>query len=180
MQAVADETGLSVGFISQIERDLTAPSLSSLRSVSRALGQPISYFLQQPEGTAPTSRGTERVVYTVAKGTVRYERLSTSFPGSTLRSVLVHEPPGYRHEPISHEGEEFFFLLEGEITVEVEGEATILRAGDTIHFDSTRTHASWNHGTEPATLLWCGTMDVFGEDAINPTHGSRKDVKSKE
>jgi transcriptional regulator with XRE-family HTH domain len=179
MQAVADGAGLSVGFISQIERDLTVPSLSSLRAITQVLGQPISHFLEQPQGQSLTSRGAERTVYSVPQGKVRYERLSNNFPGSTLRSVLVHEPPGYRHEPISHEGEEMYFLLHGEITVEIEGEQTILRTGDTIHFDSRRVHATWNHGTETATLLWCGTMDVFGEDTIDPTHGSQQKQQDK-
>ena len=59
-------------------------------------------------------------------------------------------------------------MIKGELTVEVEEERVILRAGDSYHFDSTKTHCTWNHRTEVATLLWCGTMDVFGTVKSNP------------
>ncbi len=164
MQYVADNAGLSVGFISQVERGLAAPSLSSLRSIARVLQRPISEFLEQPGSSTGATRSGSRVSYRVADGSISYERLSANFPGSTLRSVIFHEPPGHRSEPISHEGEELFYMLQGEITVEIEGERKILRQGDSMHFDSRRTHATWNHTDQTVSILWSGTMDVFGED----------------
>ena len=169
MQFVADNAGLSVGFISQVERGLAAPSLSSLRSIAGVLGIPISQFLEQPSSN-DTTREKDRVNYSVGAGVLSYERLSVQFPGSSLRSVIVHEPPGHRNEPISHEGEEIFYIIHGEITVEMEGVRTVLRRGDSIHFDSRKIHSTWNNTTETASMLWCGTMDVFGEDTTNPIH----------
>lgn len=169
MQAVADAAGLSVGFISQVERGLSAPSLASLAAIAEALDRPIGEFLLQPQIAGDTTRQGARVPYRVDATGNAYERLSTTFPGSVLRSVIVHEPPGHRIEPISHRGEELFFMLAGEVTVEIEGEAEILRTGDSIHFDSTRVHSSWNHTDSTASFLWCGTMDVFG-DAPSPSH----------
>lgn len=170
MQFVADNAGLSVGFISQVERGLTVPSLSSLRSIAGVLGKPMSHFLEQPDSDRETTREKDRVNYSVGKGALSYERISAKFPGSTIRSVIVHEPPGYRNEPISHAGEELFYMLKGEITVEVEGKRNILRAGDSMHFDSHKTHSTWNHTSETASMLWCGTMDVFDEDTTDPIH----------
>jgi transcriptional regulator with XRE-family HTH domain len=174
MQVLADRVGLSVGFISQIERDLTVPSLSSLRAISGALDKPISSFLDQPGNDSDATRGADRARYSIGKDSLSYERLSARFPGSVLRSVLVHEPPGHRAEPISHDGEEMFFMLRGEMTVEIEGRRMVLKEGDSMHFDSRRIHATWNHTTEPVTMLWCGTMDVFGEDTIDPIHKTTK------
>ncbi|WP_281843661.1 helix-turn-helix domain-containing protein [Sinisalibacter aestuarii] len=168
MQVVADRAGLSVGFISQIERDLTVPSISSLRAISKVLGKPMSFFLEQPGVGSNTTRRRERVEYQVGRGAPTFERLSTRFDGSTLRSVLIHEPSGHRTEPSSHEGEELYFMVRGEITVEVEGKATVLKEGDSIHFNSRRLHSTWNHGAQTATFLWCGTMDVFDEDGADP------------
>lgn len=163
LKDIADGAGLSVGFISQIERGIAAPSLSSLVSVSRVLGVEVSEFLAQPRGDIPLTRHDQRPVYAISPNSLSYERLSSSFPGNVLRSVIIHEPPGHRSEPIAHEGEEMFYVLEGMVTVEVNGEPTILDAGDSIHFSSTKIHSTWNHATRPATLLWVGTMDVFGE-----------------
>ncbi len=174
MQAVADSAGLSVGFISQVERGITAPSLASLVSIANVLQKPLGHFLQQPSSGTQLTRQNDRVSYNVVGGGLSYERLSANFPGSTLRSVIVHEPPGHRAEPISHEGEEMFYVLSGEITVELEGERTVLSSGDSIHFDSRKVHSTWNHSTEIASILWCGTMDVFGDGDPDPIHKSKR------
>ena len=166
LQEVADGAGLSVGFISQIERGITTPSLSSLVGVSRVLKSHVSDFLAQPRGTASLTRQSERPHYAIGGNSLIYERLSASFPGNVLRSVIIHEPPGHRSEPIAHEGEEIFFILEGALTVEVEGERTILSVGDSIHFPSTRTHSTWNHTSAAAIILHTCTMDVFGDEPL--------------
>ncbi len=173
LKDVADAAGLSVGFISQIERAITTPSLSSLVGVARALGMQVGDFLKQPDGAEPLTRRAERQRYAIGRNALSYERLSASFPGSVLRSVLIHEPPGHRSEPIAHEGEELFFILEGALTVEVEGRRTVLRAGDSIHFPSTKIHSTWNHTTAPTTILHTCTMDVFG-DAPDARHSQGK------
>lgn len=164
LKEVADGAGLSVGFISQVERGLTAPSLSSLAGISDVLGVHMSRFLSVPSSAKELTRETERAVYSVSAGAISYERISGVFPGSVLNSVLVHEPPGSRSIPIRHEGEELFFVLAGSLTVELDGECTILNSGDSIHFDSTRQHSSWNHTTEPTTILHVCTMNVFGSE----------------
>lgn len=163
LKEVGEAAGLSVGFMSQIERDIAAPSLSSLASVARVLGTDVGEFLSQPSGATPATRHNQRAVYSVHGNALSYERLSATFPGNVLRSVIIHEPPGHRSEPIAHEGEEIFFILDGAITVEVEGERTILEAGDSIHFPSTRTHSTWNHTDREAAILHTCTMDVFGD-----------------
>jgi transcriptional regulator with XRE-family HTH domain len=163
LRAVAERAGLSAGFISQIERGIAAPSLSSLASVARVLGADPGEFLAHPPATAPHTRKDQRPVYGLDPSALRYERVSSSFPGNMLRSVIIHEPPGHRSEPISHEGEELFFILQGAITVEIEGARTVLEAGDSIHFDSRRTHSTWNHTAAPAAILHTCTFDVFGD-----------------
>jgi len=179
MQFVADHAGLSVGFISQVERGLTSPSLASLASLAEVLKTDITSFLKQPPTTGQTTHEVNRLAYSVSGAGVSYERLSTSFPESKLHSVIVHAPPAHRIEPMSHRGEEMFYITDGEITIEIEGEAEILRKGDSIHFDSRRVHSIWNHSTRNATLLWCGTMDIFG-DAPAPIHREAASTEAAE
>ncbi|WP_293574126.1 cupin domain-containing protein [Phaeobacter sp.] len=172
MQTLAEQAGLSVGFISQVERGHSTPSLGSLNSIASVLGLPMSSLLDQPTGEGSQTKRQNRSTYSIGDNTLSYERLSTRFNHSQLHSLIVHEPPGHRYEPISHRGEELFYILAGSVTVEIDGEHHILNEGDSIHFDSYRTHSSWNHGTETASFLWCGTMDVFGADdrGANPLH----------
>lgn len=163
LKQVADQAGLSVGFISQVERDLTAPSLSSLANMSKVLGSPLNSFFEQPDNQGALTRNNSRPVYSLAQRAMEYERISTSFDGSILNSVIIHEPPGHRSEPMRHEGEEIFYVLQGALTVELDGERLILNSGDSLHFASHRQHSIWNHTTAPVTLLHICTMDVFGE-----------------
>jgi transcriptional regulator with XRE-family HTH domain len=166
LQEVADAAGFSVGFISQIERGITVPSLVSLVSVCRVLKVDIGSIVHQPRQDAPITRHDHRPIYGlggISGNAVTYERLSASFPGNVLRSTIIHEPPGFRSEPMSHEGEEIFYIVSGALTIELDGEVMILETGDTAHFPSTRTHATWNHTSEPTTVFHTCTMDVFGE-----------------
>ncbi len=168
LQDVAIGAKLSVGFISQVERDLTSPSLSSLVAIARVLGRSVADFLVAPEGSSPSTRQSRRQVYGPDPAAFGYERISANFPGHILSSVIIHETPGHRSEPIRHEGEELFYMLEGSITVEVDGDCTVLRPGDSMHFSSMLRHSTWNHTTGPAKFLHVCTMDVFG-DADDPT-----------
>lgn len=180
MQQVADQAGLSVGFISQIERGITTPSLSSLVSVSRVLGLHVSEFLAGPKGDKAQTRHDNRPVFSIDENSLTYERLSSTFPGSMINMLIIHEPPGHRSELTRHDGEELFYILEGELTVEVDGKRTLLKAGDTLHFDSQLPHSSWNHTSEQTTILHTCTMDVFGDriDADGNHIGNSEMTKS--
>ena len=175
MQYVADNAGLSVGFISQVERGLAAPSLSSLRSIARVLQRPISEFLEQPGSSTGTTRKSRRVSYRVADGSISYERLSANFPGSTLRSVIVHEPPGHRSEPISHEGEELFLHAAGRKSrSRSKASARSPAAGETrcISLPAGST-ATWNH-TGPGRSRSSGAAPWMSS-AKTPMNPSQKD-----
>lgn len=163
LQAVADGAGLTAGFISQVERGLAAPSLSSLTAIARVLDLDPSALFEQPPVPGATTRHGDRPRYGLAPDRMSYERISSTFPGNVLRAVLIHEAPGHRSEPISHEGEELFFVLSGALTVELEGVCHRLEAGDSIHFASSRVHSTWNHTDSVTTILHVCTMDVFGD-----------------
>ncbi|WP_210264674.1 helix-turn-helix domain-containing protein [Ensifer adhaerens] len=166
LKDVADQADFSVGFISQIERGITVPSLTSLVAVCRVLKVEVGTFLNSPKVATPFTRHDQRRAYALAgsvDSNVSYERLSASFPGSVLRSTVVHTPPGHRSEAMTHEGEEIFFILQGALTIEIDGEETVLEAGDSAHFLSGLTHLTWNHTGEPTIILHTCTMDVFGD-----------------
>ena len=163
MKEVAISSGLSIGFISQVERGLTSPSLTSLTAIANFLRSDVTNFLSQPKSKSSITRNEERDVYTINKNGLQYERLSDSFPGHTLNSVIIHEMPGHRSESISHEGEEFFFILEGAITIYIDGVVNILETGDSLHFDSSRSHSAWNHTNKVTSVLHVCTMNVFGD-----------------
>ncbi len=164
LQEVADGANLTAGFISQLERNLNAPSISSLTAIARVLDSDLADFFAVPRGGAPTTRAEERLGYSLDETRTKYERISAGFEGHALNAVIVHEQPGYRSEAIRHEGEELFYVLSGSITVELDGKAFVLNAGDSIHFSSDQRHSTWNHTSEVTTILMVVTMNIFGDE----------------
>ena len=165
MQQVADEASLTIGFISQIERGISTPSLASLYNVAKALDASVDMFVsRKPERThSVVSHAGRRQTYKI-DGTSRfYEFLERGFPDAKLNACLSHVPPGHASEMMSHEGEDFVYLVSGEMLYEVDGVEYRLGPGDTLHFDSHKPHRGENIGTETAVELWVGTMRLFPE-----------------
>ena len=178
LKQVADDAGLSVGFISQLERGITAPSLSSLASICKVLKTDIGTYLQQPRAGQRLSRHGQRPLYSLAGlnldnpgNPIRYERVSTQFPGRKIHSVIMNVPPGYRAETIVHDGEEMIFVLAGELTSFVDGRHAILQPGDAEHFPSTLPHSVWNHTGTMTQVLWVGTQELFGQETETTVEG---------
>jgi quercetin dioxygenase-like cupin family protein len=145
----------------------------------------VAGFFQSTQNDVTTiTRHNERTRYALDGSpgqTVSYERLSAAFPGNVLRSTLIHEPPGYRSEPMSHEGEEIFYVVHGALTIEIDGERTVLDAGDSAHFLSAKVHSTWNHTTEPTVVFHTCTMDVFGDgEPSGDHHASLAIVRAKD
>ena len=179
LQEVADATNLSVGFISQLERDLTSPSLASLAAIAQILQTHVSEFLVMPGAGSSVTRPDNRDPHAITDGGQVYERISAAFPGHLLNAVIIHEAPGYRSELSRHEGEELYYVLDGSTTIELEDERIVLHAGDSMHFESGRSHSSWNHTTETTRILVVCTMDVFGDNEKIPDGGIRSAERDK-
>lgn len=155
LKELADAAGLSVGFISQIERNLTAPSLSSLASIAQALNVDSSYFIEVPKPSELVHRKNGRLFFSLEDSPVQYCRLNKDLPGSQLSTVLVKSPPGFVSERISHEGEEQIYLLEGEGYVILNDERFAMEAGDCIHYLSETPHQFGSSDDSNASFcLW--------------------------
>ena len=163
LQEVANGANLSAGFISQLERNLTTPSISSLAAIARVLKSDLADFFAVPGGHALTTRATDRPNYTLDETRTRYERISSVFPGHVMNGVIGHLQPGYQSEAIRHEGEELFFVLKGSITVQLDGKVVVLKSGDSVHFNSEQRHSIWNHTSGVTSILYVVTMDIFGD-----------------
>lgn len=161
LQALGELAGLSAGFLSQVERDQATPSLGALAGIARGLGVDIDYFVATPTVGTGVTRTGERATFSLPGSSVLYQRLHTEFPGRGLSSFVMIVPPGHRSEMVHHEGDELIFVLEGAITQIVDGEATRLHAGDSLHFRGSSDHAWANDSGENATLLWVGTMAIL-------------------
>lgn len=163
MKDVAQQAGLTEGFISQIERGISTPSLMTLYNVANALGTSIDSFLKQPppHEHSIVSRAATRQTYNIESPERVYELIEHGFPGAQLTGCITHVPVGYTSEMTTHEGEDFLYLIEGELVYEINGKEYHLKAGDTLHFPSSLPHRARNVGTVSARELWVGTTPVF-------------------
>ena len=107
------------------------------------------------------TRSETRTGYTVETKERVYEILERGFPGAKLNGCITRIPVGYVSEMMTHEGEDFVYIIEGEILYEVNGSHYHLKAGDTLHFPSSLPHRATNVGTVPARELWVGTTPIF-------------------
>ncbi len=161
LQALGDAAGLSVGFLSQVERDQATPSLGALAGISRGLGVDIDYFIATPSIGDAVTRAATRATFSLPGSPVSYQRLHAEFSGRTLSSFVMIIPPGHRSEMVHHEGDELLFVLAGTISQTIDGETIHLGPGDSLHFRGSSDHSWANDSTEPARVLWTGTMSIL-------------------
>ena len=161
LQATCARVGLSVGYLSQVERDYATPSLGTLEQIAQALNVGVEYFISVPRPADSLTRASGRAQFSLDDSSIVCEALGTDFPGAELSSYILNVPPGYVSEIVSHEGEEVVYILEGEITQLLGDERFRMRAGDSRHYTGNTRHAWSNPGDTAARILWTGTLNVL-------------------
>jgi transcriptional regulator with XRE-family HTH domain len=152
---------VSPAFLSLVERGKAVPSLGSLTGIADALGLRVSTFLQVGLNADAVTREGERPTFSIGSSVLRYERLSTVFPGQQINAVMIHVPPSYRAETISHTGEEWIYVVSGKLHQTIDDTTVVLGPGDTCHFRGDSPHSYANRGKAPVKVVWVGTVPVF-------------------
>ncbi len=161
LQSLGDLAGVSVGYLSQVERDNATPSLGTLAQIAQALDVGLEYFVSTPKPVDSLTRAERRPRFSITENGMTYESLAAEFPGVELSSFILHTPPGFVSELSQHEGEEIIYILDGEIEQMLGGEVFTMRQGDSLHYSGATPH-SWKNLTDtPARILWVGTLTVL-------------------
>lgn len=160
LQQLATRSGLSAPFISQAERDLTIPSLVSLLALADGLEVDVRDFMRIPDDGNVVHRGSKprRIV---VDSPVQYFDLSSQVANRQLDVILMRIPPGHVFPIDQRNGEDVLYLLEGELHATAGRTKTVLKAGDSMHFDSRLPHSARNKSDREAVLLYIGTPSVF-------------------
>jgi DNA-binding transcriptional MerR regulator/quercetin dioxygenase-like cupin family protein len=152
---VAERTGLSISFLSAVERGQASISLGNLFKLADAYGTTVP-------GLNPASQREQRTLlhphdrprFVAHHGLVLIEDLLTR-PGALEAQRIAIQPGGGCDEPYAHPGEEFIYVLAGHLTFWIdEREHYCLHAGDALSFASTQLHRWRNDGDTPTTVLW--------------------------
>ncbi|WKL23655.1 cupin domain-containing protein (plasmid) [Agrobacterium tumefaciens] len=160
LQELARVSGVSVGMISQIERDLANPSVRVLTAIRRALDVPVSAVFRDVPHVGPETgdadfvrRANERPLLEL--GTLTKELL-TSIGQHNLQIMILHINPGGHSgkTALSYPAEKGGIVLSGELVLTVDGRQARLREGDSFVFDSALEHSFSNPGEEMAHVIW--------------------------
>ena len=156
LQALATASGLSPSMLSLIERGRTSPSIGSLVVIARALQVGMSDLLADdvPREDKLIVRSSEARVVETARHVVRRLLREDLRLGVSIAINEYAPHTGSAERPISHDGYEFGFVLEGVLTVEIDGSKHKLNPGDLISYSSSRKHRLWNHQNRKVRTLW--------------------------
>jgi transcriptional regulator with XRE-family HTH domain len=162
LEAVAARTDLSIGFLSQIERGLSSPSLRVLATLADVLGVGIAGLFGAKENAAAApdavvTRERQRAKLNLWRTGISKQLLSPAGSEGRLNLFLVHMEPGGStgDELYTHDGEEAGLVIEGEMKLTVDAESWTLKHGDSFRFASRRPHRFSNpSGDSKAVVLW--------------------------
>ncbi|MFP3869683.1 MAG: helix-turn-helix domain-containing protein [Syntrophobacteria bacterium] len=161
-EELANRTYLTKGFISQLERDLTSPSIVTLKGILDVLGEELADFFRDIKHEKVLFDKNARVLSSTSTDHMRVELLVPSAQSRLMDPVLVKLDPGTFTETHSgHEGEEFGFLLQGRVTVWIDKVCYRMKKGDCFYFPAHLEHQLENTGKNVATLLWIVSPPVF-------------------
>lgn len=160
-QDISLRTDIDVSMLKQIEEGALAPPLGTVIKLAKALEMKIGYFISGEEDRAYTIvRRDDRKVVS------RYDSKRAKYYGYEYESLAPHkkdrhmepflvtlEPAETEEERSAHDGQEFIFVLEGNMEVRLGEEIHILEPGDTIYYDSTIPHLVKCHGNRTTKIL---------------------------
>jgi quercetin dioxygenase-like cupin family protein len=160
LEDLSSRSGVSVDGLERVEANRAIPPLGQLVRLGKALEMKMGYFLSagvdkpmcvvrsdaRPKVARHGKHRSEQYGYV-------YESLAPEKTNRLVEPFLVTLTPTEFGEFSSHDGQEFLFVLEGEIRVQVGKDVEVLRAGDSVYYDSTHPHLVKCYGERPAKIL---------------------------
>lgn len=159
LEELGSKTGIEPEILGQLERGEAYLPLGQLIRLSKALSLKMSEVISTGEEPFTVVRADQRRTFSrfgkskEASHGYEYESLAPNKKDRTMEPFVVTLHPAASDEPSSHDGQEFIFVLEGEMEVVVDDFRDVLKPGDAVYYDSTSTHRVRAHGDKPARIL---------------------------
>ena len=159
-EELADRCELTKGYISQLENDLTSPSIATLGDILDALGSSFSEFFRDEKN--------EKVVFSEndyiekeSDGSVQ-NWLVPNAQKNLMEPLSVElAPHASTAEDVPHEGEEFGFVLDGKITLSLGKKKYVCHKGESFYYSADRTHKISNESNNKAKFIWISSPPNF-------------------
>lgn len=161
LKELSERTGLSLSFLSQVERGKCDITLMSLGRIANTLGIDLKQLFDGPDEAAYYHRREDFKKLDTGHSFLIYEKMSSDFEGKKLDAIRVTCKPHRKTEYEPHEGEELIYVLEGVASVTVNGECYQVRPGECIHYPSTLPHILANEEEEDLVAVIAITQLVY-------------------
>lgn len=165
LEQLAGDSGLSTGYLSQIENGAAVPSLTALQLIAAELGVEVADFFpdDRRRGTRLV-RAAERHAFRLERGSgEEYAVLAGQVHDRAFSALYARHLPGTggSERPFRHLGEEFGLVLSGRLRLTIDGDVYDLGPGDWIHYSSHPSHSAHVTSEEPVEALWLLTPAVI-------------------
>ncbi|MEI3612437.1 helix-turn-helix domain-containing protein [Pseudogracilibacillus sp. SO30301A] len=161
LKTLASRTGFSISFLSQLERGKSSATLESLKKISLALGVNPGYFFDEADEEERIVRSGAQEREQMEKHNIYYKSLAKSMDNPAFSPLLVVLKPDQNEgNLIKHSGQEFLYVLEGQLTVQIGEDIYVLNPSESIMFDSSKEHYWYNYTDEDVKFLCVGYDEI--------------------
>ncbi|MBQ3047726.1 MAG: helix-turn-helix transcriptional regulator [Clostridia bacterium] len=159
-EELADRCELTKGYISQLENDLTTPSIETLKDLLNALGTTFGEFFDESDGTQIVFKKDEYIEKITDTTTIKW--LVPSAQKNSMEPIIIDINENCQTEKdMPHEGEEFGFVLNGKIELVVGKKSFIVKTNETFYFTADKPHYIKNIGASRAKIIWVSNPPNF-------------------
>ena len=162
-EEMADRCELSKGFISQVERDLASPSIATLTDMLECLGSNLKEFFSETDDEKTVFAQGDMFVKEdeeTLRGSITW--LVPSAQKNDMEPILVELGEGGKTQEMPpHEGEEFGYVLQGTVTLRLDGKSQKVKTGESFCIHPGAAHLIENNGKRKAQFLWVSTPPNF-------------------
>jgi transcriptional regulator with XRE-family HTH domain len=152
---LGEKANLSTSYLSQIERDKTSPSLTTLETIAKSLNVGLRSLFETDDEGAFVLRARKETNTPTHRDPVVRQALMPQIGNPEIEVYRITFHPRSAPEQIEQfTGEEIIYVLDGELTISIGDERFVLTAGDSIHYDALLFHSWKNESSDFCTIIW--------------------------
>ena len=160
-EELADRCELTKGYISQLENDLTSPSIATLIDILSALGTDLKEFFSHEEKEEKITFNKDEFIEKVTESYTLNWLVPNAQKNSMEPIHIVLNPLSQTEEDVPHEGEEFGYVLKGEIVIEIGKRKVKVKKGQSFYYKSDKVHKIINKNETKAEFIWVASPPTF-------------------
>ena len=161
-EELADRSELSKGFISQLERNLTSPSIATLMDILQCLGTTVSEFFQEEPEDQIVFQNEDYFEKIDSELGSKTEWIIPNAQKNMMEPIrLTLAPGGATYPDLPHEGEEFGYVLQGSVKIHVGNKVYKAKKGESFYFTPHAKHYIEASSSSGARLIWVSTPPSF-------------------